>query len=177
MSKLPPGATQQFEAANQITNSALKHAKAAVQVQMETTQAMLDDHMRLAQSLASEMQTGNMQGVAKALADAAQHNVQRYMAQMQKLAELSRDSQQQTVEAVMQQMGGSDGYQKELARQFGMNGDQTNMLGMMQNFLKIAQSSAEQFGQAVNSATQSAADTVAQGYARPAKPKASARKR
>ncbi|MBL8517350.1 MAG: phasin family protein [Betaproteobacteria bacterium] len=177
MSKLPPGASQQFEAANQITNSALKHAKAAVQVQMETTQAMLDDHMRLAQSLASEMQTGNMQGVAQALAEAAQHNVQRYMAQMQKLAELSRASQQQTVEAVMGQMGGSNGFQQDLARQFGMNGEQPNMMGMMQNFLKIAQSSAEQFGQAVNSATNNAADAISQGYARPAKPKASARKR
>jgi hypothetical protein len=177
MSKLPPGATQQFEAANQITNSALQHAKAAVQVQMETTQAMLDDHMRLAQSLASEMQTGNMQGIANALAEAAQHNVQRYMAQMQRLAELSRDSQQQTVQAVMNQMGGSQGFQQDFARQFGMNGDQPNMLGMMQNFLKIAQSSAEQFGQAVNSASQNAADTVAQGYARAAKPKAANRRR
>jgi hypothetical protein len=177
MSKMPPGASQQFEAANQITHSALKHAKAAVQVQMETTQAMLDDHMRLAQNLASEMQTGNMQGVAQALAEAAQHNVQRYMAQMQKLAELSRASQQQTVDAVMAQMGGSNGFQNDLARQFGMNGEQPNMLGMMQNFLKVAQSSAEQFGQAMNTATNNAADMVSQGYARPAKPKAAARKR
>ena len=177
MTKLPQGATQQFEAANQFTHSALKHAKAAVQVQMETTQAMLDDHMRLAQSLATQMQSGNMQGVAQAMQEAAQHNVQRYMAQMQKLAELSRDSQQQTVEAVMSQMGGSDGFQKDLARQFGMNGEQPNMLGMMQNFLKIAQSSAEQFGQAMNTATNNAAEVVSQGYARPPKAKAAGRKR
>ncbi len=177
MSKLPPGATQQFEAANQMTSSALRQAKVAVQVQLETTQAMLDDHMRLAQEISSEMQSGNMQGVANALAHAAQQNAQRYMAQMQKLAELSRDSQAQTVQAVMAQFSGSEGQQQELARQFGIIGEQPNMIGMMQNFLKVAQSSAEQFGQAMNTATNNAAEVVSQGYVRPPKPKAAGRKR
>lgn len=177
MSKLPAGAKEQFEAANQITNNALKHAKMAVQVQLETTQAMLDEHMRLTQTLASHMQTGDLQGVANLLAEAAQQNVQRYMGQLQKLAELSRESQNETVQAVMSHYSQNEQHQQELARQFGMTGDQPNMLGMMQNFLKVAQNSAEQFGQAMTSASNNAADLVSQGYARPAKPKASTRKR
>ena len=100
MNKLPPMATQQLDAANRITNSALHHAKIAVQVQLETTQAMLDDNIALATSISHGMQSGNLQEVAQALAQAAQQNVQRYMAQSQRLAELSRKAQTEAIDAV-----------------------------------------------------------------------------
>lgn len=178
MNKLPPMATQQLDAANRITNSALHHAKIAVQVQLETTQAMLDDNIALAASISQGMQSGNLQEVAQALAQAAQQNVQRYMAQSQRLAELSRKAQTEAIDAVVAQYAKSDEHQRELGKQFGLGGSSDNVLGMMQSFLKIAASSAEQFGGAMQTATQAmsqpqnGADT-SHGYAS-AKPKAAA---
>lgn len=153
MTKLPPMANEQLDAANRITNSALHHAKIAVQVQLETTQAMLDDNIALAASISHGMASGNLQEVAQALAQAAQQNVQRYMAQSQRLAELSRMAQSEAIEAVVAQYAKSDEHGRELSKQFGMGGSNDNMLGMMQSFLKVAASSAEQFGGVMQSAT------------------------
>ena len=180
MNKLPPMATEQFDAANRITNSALHHAKIAVQVQLETTQAMLDDNIALATSISQGMQSGNLQAVAQALAQAAQQNVQRYMAQSQRLAELSRKAQTEAIDAVVAQYAKSDEHQRELGKQFGMGGSSDNVLGMMQSFLKSAVSSAEQFGSTMQSATQQAmaqnGAAESASYAS-AKPKASASKK
>lgn len=182
MNKLPPMATEQLDAANRITNSALHHAKVAVQVQLETTQAMLDDNIALATSISQGMQSGNLQAVAQALAQAAQQNVQRYMAQSQRLAELSRKAQTEAIDAVVAQYAKNDEHQRELGKQFGMGGSSDNVLGMMQSFLKIAASSAEQFGGAMQSATQQAmghngaAETPSYASAKP-KAAASSRKR
>jgi hypothetical protein len=178
MTKLPPMATQQIDAANRITNSALHHAKIAVQVQLETTQAMLDDNIALAASISHGMASGNMQEVAQALAQAAQQNVQRYMAQSQRLAELSRMAQTEAIDAVVAQYAKSDEHSRELSKQFGMGGGDNNMLGMMQNFLKIAANSAEQFGGAMQTATDSMSHNGSgNGRAYASKPKAQASRR
>jgi hypothetical protein len=177
MTKLPPMATQQIDAANRITNSALHHAKVAVQVQLETTQAMLDDNIALAASISHGMASGNMQEVAQALAQAAQQNVQRYMAQSQRLAELSRLAQTEAIDAVVAQYAKSDEHSRELSKQFGMGGGD-NMLGMMQNFLKIAANSAEQFGGAMQTATDAMSQNGSgNGRAYATKPKAQASRR